>query len=286
MVVFLHGWGEMNPRSYGAWVDHLVRQGIIVVFPRYQASVASSPTTFTGNAVRAVQRAFDVLQTGENRVRPDMDRVATVGHSMGGLLAANLAALAQEHDLPAFRAVMAVQPGVSSIMPLVNLSTIPRETLLVSVAGDQDRITGSSDAIRIYEQATSVPLANRLAILHRSDARGEPPFIADHMVPLGTLEAYNAMHIDVADDGEKFKMTLADLRQGVFEVTPWDYHAFWRPFDELLRLAFNGEGKGARPPLSSVVDLRPRWSDGVAVRSIDLVTLTAGLQARSNAEAE
>ena len=30
VIVFLHGWGGMNPLYYGAWLDHLVKRGNIV----------------------------------------------------------------------------------------------------------------------------------------------------------------------------------------------------------------------------------------------------------------
>ena len=36
VVVFFHGWFAVNPAFYGAWIDHLVRSGRTVVFPRYQ----------------------------------------------------------------------------------------------------------------------------------------------------------------------------------------------------------------------------------------------------------
>src|SRR6516164_3184156 len=32
VVVFLHGWFAVNPGFYGAWIDHLVRDGKIVIF--------------------------------------------------------------------------------------------------------------------------------------------------------------------------------------------------------------------------------------------------------------
>src|SRR5712671_3416242 len=35
LIVFFHGWGATNPAIYGAWIEHLVRRGNIVVFPRY-----------------------------------------------------------------------------------------------------------------------------------------------------------------------------------------------------------------------------------------------------------
>src|SRR5260221_14357188 len=35
-VIFLHGWGAMEPSPYHAWINHLARPGNIGVYPRYQ----------------------------------------------------------------------------------------------------------------------------------------------------------------------------------------------------------------------------------------------------------
>ena len=49
VIVFLHGWGGMNPLYYGAWIDHLVKRGNIVIYPRYQANLLTSIKDFTPN---------------------------------------------------------------------------------------------------------------------------------------------------------------------------------------------------------------------------------------------
>ncbi|MGL5735346.1 MAG: alpha/beta hydrolase, partial [Beijerinckiaceae bacterium] len=36
VIVFLHAYGAYNPKIYGAWIEHLVRRDMIVVFPRFQ----------------------------------------------------------------------------------------------------------------------------------------------------------------------------------------------------------------------------------------------------------
>src|SRR6185437_8388974 len=113
VIVFLHGWGGMNPLYYGAWIDHLVKRGNIVIYPRYQASLLTSLKDFTPNTVSAVKDALERLQTEKGHVTPELNKFAAVGHSMGGLLAANLAALAAESKLPHVRALMCVEPGIT-----------------------------------------------------------------------------------------------------------------------------------------------------------------------------
>ena len=58
VVVFNHGWLAVNPGAYGAWIEHLVRSGRIVIFPRYQADdwsrrrPTSCPTPWPPSATR------------------------------------------------------------------------------------------------------------------------------------------------------------------------------------------------------------------------------------------
>ena len=44
-------------------------------------------------------------------MRPRLNQVAYLGHSAGGLLAANLAAASERLKLPAAKALMVVEPG-------------------------------------------------------------------------------------------------------------------------------------------------------------------------------
>ena len=96
MVVFLHGWFAVNPGFYGAWIDHLVRDGRIVIFPRYQNDVGTMPQDFLPNALAAIRDALGVLHDGVGHVRPDPARFALIGHSAGANLAAQVAAVASD----------------------------------------------------------------------------------------------------------------------------------------------------------------------------------------------
>ncbi|PSR01578.1 MAG: hypothetical protein BRD50_08495 [Bacteroidetes bacterium SW_11_45_7] len=50
VVVMNHGWGAYNPASYGGWIRHIVRKGSIVIYTRYQYSMATLPRYFNQNA--------------------------------------------------------------------------------------------------------------------------------------------------------------------------------------------------------------------------------------------
>src|SRR5262249_50015459 len=86
LIVFLHGWGGMNPLYYGAWIDHLVKRGNVVVYPRYQANLLTPIKEFTPNTIGAIKDAIERLQTEPGHVKVDLKKFAAVGHSVGGLL--------------------------------------------------------------------------------------------------------------------------------------------------------------------------------------------------------
>src|SRR5690348_12144401 len=181
VIVFLHGWGGMNPLYYGAWIDHLVKRGNIVIYPRYQATLLTPLKDFTPNTLSAVKDALERLQTEKGHVAPDLSKFAAVGHSMGALLAANVAALAAESKLPRVRAVMSVEPGITESpvnFALADLKKLPADTLLVALAGDQDTLVGNFDAKRIYYESTRIPAVNKNFITLVSDTHGTPSLLA------------------------------------------------------------------------------------------------------------
>src|SRR5829696_2906343 len=194
VIIFLHGWGGMNPLYYGAWVDHLVKRGNIVVYPRYQANLLTPIREFLPNTLAAVKDAVRRLQTEREHVTPDFTKFATVGHSLGGVLAANVAALASESNLPRVRAVMSVEPGITESpinVPLADLKKIPAETLLLAVAGDQDTLVRDTDAKRIYYESTRVSARNKDFITLVSDSHGIPALQASHRAPTAHDKSYD-----------------------------------------------------------------------------------------------
>jgi len=52
LVVFNHGYGATEPRTYGAWIDHLVKRGKIVVYPAYQERLIELPGSLTSSRTR------------------------------------------------------------------------------------------------------------------------------------------------------------------------------------------------------------------------------------------
>ena len=231
VVVFLHGWFAVNPGFYGAWIEHLVHDGKIVIFPRYQNDVLTPPQDLLPNALAAVRDALGVLVTGVGHVRPDTRRFALIGHSAGGNLSAQIAAVAADphSGLPLPRALVIVMPGEIVPTPQPALSSISASTLMIVIVGEEDVVVGDLRARQIYTQATAVPPSRKRFIFFRSDRHGHPPLIADHTAP-------TSVHSRL-DNGEgvfrAFQMSLG-------EVNALDTAGFWRMADQIMDASFKG----------------------------------------------
>jgi len=91
VAVFFHSWGGVNPALYGGFIDHLARKGYLVLFPRFQEVNRSRPADASGLAETLLRDALAAL--AEDPVaRPDLKRVAFIGHSAGVPIALNVAA--------------------------------------------------------------------------------------------------------------------------------------------------------------------------------------------------
>lgn len=286
-VVFNHGWGATNPRAYGAWIEHIVRRGNIVVYPAYQnpGTWRYPPKQITPNAIQATKEAIRVLRSGDH-VRPDLGRTAVVGHSAGGQISANMAALASANGLPHFKAVMSVQPGKSwtrlaiTAITLEDMSLIPPSTLMICVAGDRDTSARDVDAKRIFKESTRVPMLNKDFVTVVTDEHGGPALIADHFSPVAPNASYDSgipgataaalpgrsTDIEPEDDDWASTRVLAAMSRG--GINALDFYAYWKLFDGLYDAAF-GEPSG-RKCFGGTTEQRfmGRWSDGVAVKEL------------------
>jgi len=66
LIVFNHGWSAFFPIAYKAWIEHLVKRGNIIVYPRYQLGFIIGVRYATSNAIQAVKKAITILQNGDH----------------------------------------------------------------------------------------------------------------------------------------------------------------------------------------------------------------------------
>ncbi len=255
-IVFMHGWGAISPTFYRAWIDHIVRKGNIVIYPRYQKDITTPSDNFTPNTIRAVKNAIKELQTGDH-VIPQLDKFAIVGHSVGGLISINLASLAASEGLPQAGAVFAVEPGKSRSSNdtkgpvLENITNMPSNTLLLTLSGDQDNWVGQKDAKMIIRETIQIPKENKDFVEMITDEHGYPPITADHFFPLASsiyLQGYN------------FRL-LTNVQ---------DYYGTWKLFDGLYNAAFYGEYREYALGNTSNQRFMGYWGDKTPVKELNV----------------
>jgi len=240
LIVFNHGWSAFYPVFYIEWINHIVKKGNIVVYPRYQLSFSIGFKQFTSNAITAVKDALKELETGDH-VSPELDKFAIVGHSLGGGITAYMAALANESGLPIPKAIMPVQPAIP-FGPSADLSKIPSETLMVVVVGQDDTVVGDKSGKTIFYESTQIPLSQKDFVIQITDKYGKPDLVADHVAPL-CLPFLNA-------------------------VDAMDYYSTWKLFDALTDYAFYGINGEYCLGNTSQQRFMGLWSDGTPVKEL------------------
>jgi len=261
LILFIHGWGAMNPQSYGAWIDHLVRKGNIVVYPRYQKSLRTPPQEFVPQVLSSFKSALETLRT-KGSIRADVEKFAIVGHSMGGIISANVAALSSSSHLPHVKALMIIEPGKTeslikrSTLALEDLSKISLPLFLLVVVGDEDKVVGDSDAKKIFQQTINIPLEKKNYVVVHSDRYGSLELVANHISPAAPDTDYDSGIM------EKFEV------DGFENVDTLDYYGYWKLFDGLTDCAFyerNCEYALGNTPEQRFMGY---WSDGTPLREL------------------
>ncbi len=266
VVVFCHGWGALDPKGYRAWIDHIVRRGNIVIWPNYQASLLTPGGDFLPNAIAGIRAALADLGHDAARIRPELDRVAIVGHSAGGVLSAEIAAAAKPSELPVFRAVMPVEPGDGSqdgrkrvTVPHTDLSSMPASTKLLVVVGADDHRAYESLGLSFYADTVHVPAANKNVLELESDDHGSPPLLANHAAPGASLDARPP------------RRALIPEFEHAGSVDALDWYGTWKLFDALTDCAFYGRACATALGGGPAQTFMGVWSDGIPVKPMKVL---------------
>jgi acetyl esterase/lipase len=231
IIVFNHGYGVFNPGPYGQWIEHLVRKGHIVIFPKYQVSDASLPSTYTPNAIIGIQDALTELTSNPNRVKPRMEHYAIIGHSYGGVITSNIVTEYATYGLPKPQCFMLCQPGTGGI----NTGRLPSYTHMETdystliVVGADDIVVGNSFGREIMD-STEIPTSRKNYITHYIDNHGSPTLEATHNEPLAANSAYDGGTISTVITGGY----VASKQDAI------DYYCYWKLADALLSCTFYG----------------------------------------------
>jgi pimeloyl-ACP methyl ester carboxylesterase len=173
VVVFEHGLdeSELNPWNHIAWIEHLVRQGNDVIYPRYETSPAGSP---------ALLHSLIGIHTALVRLGRPQVPLVVVGYSRGGRLAVELAAVMWRIRLKP-SAVMSVYPSTLNprLEEVVNFTHLPHSTRLLLVTADRDSPAGARELLRRLQRSRFPAQRVRTEVV-----RSHGSFRADHFSAL------------------------------------------------------------------------------------------------------
>jgi poly(3-hydroxybutyrate) depolymerase len=182
VVVFLHGTGnekETTPAYHRAWLKHLALEGNAVVYPRYETIPGQ------GDSLRHV-----LIGAGQGIARLGVRNrpIVVVGYSRGGFLAFAYAAEAYRvHGTP--RAILAVFPAGRNPYadrPL-RAKRIARDTRIVILVGDRDRVVGARGAQEILRSLALARFPAARVVVQRVNSVGR--FQATHLSALEVTQA-------------------------------------------------------------------------------------------------
>ncbi len=210
LAVLTHGYYQFTGyASMAALIQHTVRAGNVVIYPRWQTGVIQPcPGPFNvepcmDSEVRGIRGALAYLHARRaERVQPQLERTSYFGFSFGGIITANLANRYRRLGMPRPRAIFLDDPhdgglnGTDEPALDDSLAGIPRDALVQCHSGAQGVISEPSKADgscnRVFPRLTSVPARDKDLVLVSPDTHGEPGLSAFHGVCAGAAgDAYD-----------------------------------------------------------------------------------------------
>ncbi|MDX1942045.1 MAG: alpha/beta fold hydrolase, partial [Saprospiraceae bacterium] len=137
LIVFLHGYGASNPACYGGWIRHLVESGEVILFPKFQqGTFLPKPNKIERLVHESVESSLNYLKNKHNTV---FDEIIFIGHSIGGIIAANLADEYGRTKKHYVAGLFLVQPGHKFLKlgRRSDYSEIDSRTKIIIIIGNQ-----------------------------------------------------------------------------------------------------------------------------------------------------
>jgi pimeloyl-ACP methyl ester carboxylesterase len=240
VAVVMHGYGEYSGYDMmGSFIEHTVRTGKIVVYPRWQVAETDpclGPINIEpcmASAQSGIEGALSYLTADESRVQPDLDRVSYFGYSFGGIITANLANRYEDLELPEPRAIFLDDPHDGGLVgfdePAVDdsLAGIPSTVKLQchsgadGVIGEPNKADASCNSL--FPKLTHIPAENKDLVMTRTDKHGKPALSSEHGVCDGNRVAGDAFGKPNAYDWNFCWKTWDALQSCAYSETDCEY---------------------------------------------------------------
>jgi dienelactone hydrolase len=185
LVIFFHGQGgptETTPANHRAWIDHLVKRGAVVVYPRYELSYSDAVIDPAVAGVRKASKRLELKKVP----------VIALGYSRGAALAVEYTAVARHNGVPVPDAVESVNPvPYGEQARIVNLEPLRPDTVMAVLISDQDP-NATDGAALLINRLREARFPGRQIQLNVARSHGN--FVADHLAPLGSSPAARAAY--------------------------------------------------------------------------------------------
>ena len=190
MVIFFHGQGgpeEATPANHRAWIDHMVQNGAVVIYPRYEQDYAAA----------VLDPAIAGIRTANERLgKPDLP-VLAIGYSRGGALAVEYAASSGAKGVPVPDIVESINTvSFGEQDDPVDLRPLKKSTTIAILVSDQDQLgTLGAGGLLKRLRSSGFPGTN----VELNFARSHGSFKADHLAPLELSPNARAAYWDPTD---------------------------------------------------------------------------------------
>ena len=259
VIVFIHGLGETNPKLYGAFITHLVRKGNIVIYPRYQRTLDFTTliAEYNDSCAKGILKALDTIQQ-PGHVKGRIENYFILGHSVGGVLTADMTMLHTHYGLPKPRAAFSMQPGAANYL-MNDYSSFPADVPYLILISQDDIIVGTAPGTTIFNQSVNAPTSHKNLVHTYSDNHGSSAITATHFDPLASDAAF--------DNGET---NLFIAASGSGPVDAFDWYGTCKLQDALMDCALHNQNCqyafGDTPEQHGMGN----WSDGTPVRILEI----------------
>jgi predicted esterase len=245
IVVFLHGYGAINPMILGGWIKHLVDEGHVVIFPRYQEDLfRPAASRFPDNSAVAIKNALSYLDSNDLALNITKGGVAMtkrnkkhiqekisfsssskkvfyIGHSYGGVIAANHASRLDHFGLRKPAGIMMCAPGSGALKGAVleSYDNIPSDVPLLIVSETGDRTVGEVFSEKVYSTSK---VDSKIWFKHHKDSLNN--ITNSHLEPYSLYPAFDNGYTNWTYIRARFKSKTDET----------DTQGYWKMFDELM----------------------------------------------------
>ena len=259
LTIFMHGYNGYQPELYGGWINSLVQQKSVVIFPVYQNSLLDVPANYYEHSQTEIHLALTVLQQ-DTFPKTDTTKAIYITHSLGGSITMKLLNHLDETRLPYPTSVLLTQTG-SGMLKLLeedSYDSIPKDLLLLCFSGEDDLIVHDFFADKVMENTPNLSPSNKYQFVVKSVKYGRNKFRADHFVPCS--------YMDIVP--QKFHL-IAKNATMITQTDFFDTEIYWKTSTILLQMMHANEAPDTFSNHLNELFRVGKWPDGERIDALE-----------------